>query len=108
MKNKEVVDCNLKRRNNYSTCFTLVHYFNQFWAIGGKDYKDNRYGRPETVNKIRTYDPDSKTASLSPVKMIQARHDHRAIVYKDKFFVFGGEYKTNVLNSVEMYSPETN
>ena len=109
LKNKEVVDCNLIRGNNYSTCFAIVHYFNQFWIIGGKEDNDENYGCSEPVNKIRIYDPVSKTTSLSPVKMIQARYEHRVIVYKKKLFVFGGlDSEYDSLSSVEMYSLETN
>ena len=108
LKNQEVVDCNLKRSNNYSTYFAIVHYFNQFWIIGGMEDNDENGGIFEPVNKIQIYDPVSKTTSLSSVKMIQARRDQRAIVYKDKLFVFGGKHNMGVLNSVEMYSPETN
>ena len=108
IKNKEVVHCNLKSSNNYITRFALVNYFNQFWIIGGMECNEDEYGGLEPVNTIQIYDPVSKTTSLSPVKMIQARRDQRAIVYKDKLFVFGGKHNMDVLNSVEMYSPETN
>ena len=88
LKNKEVVDCNLIRGNNYSTCFAIVHYFNQFWIIGGLESNNADY--LERINTIQIYDPVSKTTSISPLKMIQARSGHKVIVYKEKLFVFGG------------------
>ena len=39
--------------------------------------------------------------------MNEARSLHKVIAYKNKLFVFGG-YDDGYLNSVEMFSPETN
>ena len=61
------------------------------------------------ITKIQTYDPVNKILYFSPIKMIQARMDHKPIVYRNKLFVFGGrDNDLKPLNSVEMYSPETN
>ena len=48
--------------------------------------------------------------SHSTLKMVQARENHKVIVYKNNFFMFGGFGKSKVtpLNTVEMYSFETN
>ena len=48
--------------------------------------------------------------SHSTLKMVQTSKNHKVIVYNDKLFVFGGFGKSKVtpLNTVEMYSFETN
>ena len=40
--------------------------------------------------------------------MNEVRYNHSVIVYNKKLFVFGGYGKDGHLNSVEMFSPETN
>ena len=41
--------------------------------------------------------------------MIQARRDHKLIVYIKNFFVFGGcKYNNETITKVEMYLPDTN
>ena len=108
-KNKKVVDFSFQTtRKPENSYFAVVHYLNQFWIIGGIEYYGNEYGGFKPVNKIQIYDPVSKTTSLSPVKMIQARIGHSVIGYNDKLFVFGGCSGETILNTVEMYSPETN
>ena len=91
--------------------FEAVHYLDKVWIVGGWNYVDggNKNTR-QMFNTIQIYDPVNKTTFLSPVKMIQARHNHKVIVYKNKLFLFGGciSYDDEALNSVEMYSPETN
>ena len=61
----------------------------------------------KTLNTVEIYDPVRKTTPLSQIKMQQARRNHKVIVYKDKLFVFGG-FCNGYLNTVEMYSPDTN
>ena len=82
--------------------FAVVHYLNKVWIIGGKKHDRNR----KRLNTVKVYDPVRKNQILSPIKLNEARSDHKAIVYKNKLFVFGGYGKDRFLNSVEMFSPE--
>ena len=83
--------------------FDVVHYLNEFWIVGGRE-RDDDY---KITNTIQVLDTKNKKNFLSPVKMIQPRINHKVIVYKNKLFVFGG-YFNGYLNTVEMYSPDTN
>ena len=78
--------------------FAAVEFLNHLWIVSG--------------DGILVYDPVNKIQFLSPVEMVQARSDSRVIVYKNKLFVFGGcqfgEESYVPLNSVEMYSTDTN
>ena len=94
------VDIKTKRSN-----FAVVYYLNKVWIVGGFEYGDNN--NPNSAMEI--YDPVSNIMHLSPIKMTQERSLHCAVVYKKKLFVFGGQDKDGEpLNSVEMFSPETN
>ena len=91
------VDIRTKRRR-----FAVVYYLDKIFIIGGLD------GR-QALNSIGVYDPVSKTLVSSPIKMNEARCGHKVIAYKKKLFVFGGYDKDGRrLNSVEMFSPQTN
>ena len=95
---KQWSDVNIETRR---TCFSVAHYNNKVWIVGGSD-------NFKTTNTIQIYDPNINTFSLSPIKMIYARRFHKMIVYKNKLFVFGGcDDDSNRLNTVEMYSPNT-
>ena len=102
---KQLIDVDIKVKRIF---FDVVYYLNQLWIIGGS--KPVEAGKKHLVFKtIQTYNLITKTTSLSPVKMIQARFGHKVIVYKDNLFVFGGcDKDEKVLNTVEMYSPKTN
>ena len=101
--NKQWSNENIKTRRRE---FDVVNYLNKVWIVGGEERNDD--GKYKILNTIQIYDPVNKTTSLSPVKMIQARKDHKVIVYNNKLFVFGGVNKFNYFNTVEMYSPDTN
>ena len=99
---KQWTDANIntKREN-----FAVVYYLNKVWIIGGEQHDDD--GNDKAVNTVEVYDPVAKNQVLAPIKMIQARDCHRVIVYKKKLFIFGGHGKDNeLLNTVEMFSPE--
>ena len=99
--NKQWSDTNVKtERLN----FAVVYYLNKVYIVGGSDCSGW-----QTLNSIEVYDPVSKTQVLSPIKMNEARCCHKVIVYNNKLFVFGGIDKNERrLNSVEMFSTETN
>ena len=100
-KSKQVSDLIVETNR---TDFAAVEFLNHLWIISG--------------DGILVYDPVNKIQFLSPVEMVQARSHSKVIVYKNKLFVFGGYIKkpqikygrsnTKYLNSVEMYSPDTN
>ena len=92
-KSKQVSDLLVETDRN---SFAAVEFLNHLWIISG--------------NGILVYDPVNKIQFLSPVEMVQARSDSKVIVYKNKLFVFGGRSNDPLkpLNSVEMYSPNTN
>jgi len=98
--NKQWSDVSIKTNRVY---FDIVHYLSKVWIVGGREHTN------EALDTIQIYDAVNKTTSLSPVKMIQARRNHKVIVYNNNLFVFGG-YGTNhvSLKTVEMYSPVTN
>ena len=87
--------------------FAAVEHFNQVWIVGGEERDDD--GQYKTLNTLQIYDPVSKTTTLSPLKMVEARGGHKVVVYDDNLFVFGGFGENfELLNTVEMYSFETN
>ena len=87
--------------------FDVVHYLNKVWIVGGLGPDD--YLNFKTFNTIQIYDPINKNTYLSQVRMIQERKGHKVIVYNDKLFVFSGINRYDIpVNTVEMYSPETN
>ena len=90
-------DFDIRTKRRY---FSVVYYLNKIFIVGGFD--------DAVLNSIEVYDPISKTQVLSPIKMNEARCDHKVIAYKKKLFVFGGYDKDGHLSSVEMFSPETN
>ena len=71
--------------------------------IGGLEHVDE-----SSINTIEIYDPTTDIQHLSPIKLIQARYNHRAIVYQQKLYVFAGSDGNGVLNSVKMFSSITN
>ena len=86
--------------------FSAVEFLDKVWIVGGYDCNSNTI-----LNTTEVYDPVTKTMTLSQVEMVQARWGHKVIVYNNKMFVFGGFCGfgwNGALNSVEMYSPETN
>ena len=97
------VDIKVKRKH-----FSVVEYFGAIWIVGGE--RGGKDGKFQNLNWIEVYDPVSKSFKvLRSTKMIQARSGHKVIVYKNKLFVFGGWCEDCFpLNTVEMYSPETN
>ena len=82
--------------------FSAVEFLDKVWIVGGYERDCNK-----TLNTTEFYDPVTKTMTLSQVEMVQSRSGHKVIVYDNKMFVFGGFGVNDVLNSVEMYSPET-
>ena len=101
---KQWSDVKIKTTRNL---FDVVHYLNKVWIVGGRQLEND--GNYKERSTIQIYDPVNKTTSLSQIEMIQARSSHRVVVYKNKLFVFGGYASRNgTLNSVEMYSPDTN
>ena len=96
------VDIKVKRKH-----FAVVEYLGAIWIVGGE--RRGKDGKFQNLNWIEVYDPVSKSKVLRSIKMIQARSGHKVIVYKKKLFVFGGRCEDGFpLNTVEMYSPETN
>ena len=83
--------------------FSVVEFLGKVWIVGGCER-----GRGKILNTTEVFDPVTLTMTLSQVEMVQARCWHKVIVYNDKMFVFGGFSLNGALNSVEMYSPETN
>ena len=75
---------------------------NKVYIVGGSDYSGW-----QTFNTIIIYDPATKSQVLSPIKINEARQLPKVIAYKNKLFVFGGLGKDDILNTVEMFSPET-
>ena len=95
------VDCNVKTDRDF---FSAVQFFDKVWIVGG--LKLGAYGTSKVLNSTELYDHENKTVVTSPITMMQARRNHKAVVYNGKLFVFGGIGKTNkALNTVEMYSP---
>ena len=99
--NKQWSDANIKVKR---TSFAVVYYLNKVWIIGG--YKRN-YNR-KFLNTVDVYDLVTENQVLVPIKMNEARANHKVIVYKNKLFVFGGAGNGYLLNTVEMFSPVTN
>ena len=109
-------DVDIRTKRKY---FAVVYYLNKVYIVGGWD-EGSMIGKPpqrsihcridgKTVNSIIIYDPVTKTQQISPIEMNEARWGHKVIVYKNKLFVFGGKDADGYrLNSVEMFSPETN
>ena len=84
--------------------FTAVEYLNQVWIIGGVGDGNN-----EVLDTVVIFDPISNSQITSTIRMKEGRESAEAIVYEDKLFIFGGYNETSYeLNSVEMYSPQTN
>ena len=101
--NKQLSTTNINVERYY---FTAVEYLDKVWITG--EFEFHSLASCKKLNTIQIYDPSNKTTSLSPIEMIQARSHHKLIVYKNKLFVFGGfSIGIGILNSVEMYSPET-
>ena len=101
--NNQWSDANIKIKRK---SFAIVYYLNKVWMIGGRQRDDD--GKWKTINTVEVYHPVTKNQSLSPIKMIHARYNHKVVVYKKKLFVFGGFGNDGLLNSVEMFSPDTN
>ena len=103
--NKQWSDVDVKtNRKDYD----VVYYLNQFWIVGGREdirEKNGLHRRFYALNTTQIFDPVNKTEVLSSVEMIQARRDHKVIVYNNKLFVFGGFDGSEILNTVEMYEP---
>ena len=90
----------------YRGCSAVVEFLNELWIIGGLKICNDRVLR--TTKTVQTYNLHDRSHFISPVKMLHARDRHKAIVYDGKLFVFGGANNGVALNSVEMYSRETN
>ena len=100
--NKQWSDANIEIKRDL---FTVVYYLNKVWIIGGCERGDDEFEK--TVNTVEVYDPVTQNQILAPIKLNEARYDHRVIVYSNKLFVFGGiDDDGECLNSVEMFSPE--
>ena len=100
--NKQWSDANIKSKQK---SFTVIYYLNKVWIIGGCERGDD--GKWKALNTVDVYDPVTKNQILAPIKLNEARYDHRVIVYNKKLFVFGGYGNDGYLNSVEMFSPGT-
>ena len=85
--------------------FAAVEFQNKVWVVGG--FGINEEGYQGALDTIQVHDPVKKTTFKSTVKMLQARKSHKVVAYNNKLFVFGGCCDYMPLNSVEMYSPET-
>ena len=84
------------------TDFAVTEYLKDIWLVGGHDNN-------QALDTIEIFKPDSKTQTLSSVKMTQKRQSHSVIVYKNQLFVFGGcDTEYNSLKSVEKYTPKEN
>ena len=114
--NKQWSDANIKVKGEH---YAVVYYLNKVWLIGGEQHDDvgdddeeevktvnTVDGESKTLNTIEVYDPVAKSQTLAPIKLNEARSNHKVIVYKKKLFVFGGFGENGPLNSVEMFSPE--
>ena len=101
--NRKLSDTNIRTKIVH---FDAAEFLNKVWIVGGWGSDDA--GDYKTFNTIQVYDPVSKVMSFSPIKLVQARCGHKAIVYNEKLFVFGGYGRSSGhLNTVEMYSPDT-
>ena len=98
---KKWIDCNVATDRDL---FSAVQFFDKIWIVGGLQL--NAYGISKVLNSTELYDHENKTLVTSPIMMMQARRNHKAVVYNGKLFVFGGLGKNKkALNTVEMYSP---
>ena len=93
----EVASMNTKRNS-----FALIYFQDKVWAIGG-------ISNGQTLNTIETYDLAENKWTTIDTKLLQRREGHGAVANNDKFFVIGGSsIKYEEVNSVELYSSQTN
>ena len=84
---------------------SAIEYLDKVWLTGGiKDYT-NVY---KPLDSVEVYDPITDEKTSSPIKMMQARYEHKAVVFRKKLFIFGGRGESTKLNTVEMFSPIAN